>query len=180
MIKAECLHSIEISGASPHEVLLYSKFFKIILIFFFYFEGPCFGCVGVNGGSESLDQLHVSEKEVLWYEGLDPDTRTIKKAFTTETQVLQAFWCRFRGSADGAKDESRKKECGAVCIVEQKCLGVHMDTGAIHYVPFPFPVSEVFLCSRWLPPPSPSPSPPSLPPPLPLSSSSHFSLSSNQ
>ena len=112
---------------------------------FFSMKAPSSSCVGVNLDTKSLDQLYASEREVVWFEGLNPQTRTVKKAFSTETTVLQVFWCKFLEEACVAGGRRQGGECGAVCIVEQKYLGVHMDTGAVHHVPFPFPVSFFFM-----------------------------------
>ena len=98
--------------------------------------------MGVNPESQSHDQLYVSRSEVIWYEGLNLDSRTVRKVYRTETPVLQVFWCNFleegRMGAGGGK-----RGCGSVCIMEHSCLGVYMATGAVHYVPFPFPVSHL-------------------------------------
>lgn len=74
-------------------------------------------------------------QQVTWLEGLDPNTETIKKIYSADTPILQAFWCRFPDEGGGAKG------CGCVCIREQGCLGIYMDSGAVYFVPFLFPVS---------------------------------------
>ena len=97
----------------------------------------------MNPSTGSSDELYVSGRRVVWFEGLNPRTRTVKKVYNVDTDVLQAFWCRFRG-AKGQKKEAGKKdkenedgvEC--VCVRESKCLTLFMQTGAVHYVSLPF------------------------------------------
>lgn len=99
--------------------------------------------VGASPVSGSHDQLVISDKQVVWYEGLDPSIQTVRKVYSTDTAILQAFWCNFsleednkrRGPGGGAK------RCGGVCIREQESLGIYMESGVVHYVPFPFQAS---------------------------------------
>lgn len=92
-------------------------------------------CVGINPESGSRDELVVGDCRVIWYQGLDPSTQTVCKVYTVDTPILQAFWCNFSESEGGAKGR------GSICIREQGCLGVYMENGAVHHVPFPFHVS---------------------------------------
>lgn len=86
----------------------------------------------------SHDQLVVRDQQVIWYEGTDPSTQTVRKVYNVETTVLQAFWCNFsEGGATG---------CGSIVIREQDTVGIYMESGAIHYIPFPFPVSSCDVC----------------------------------
>ena len=92
-----------------------------------------------NPSTGSHDQLVTRGRQVTWLEGLDPETETIKKVYSVETPILQAFWCRFPEEGGGVRG------CGCVCIREQGCLGIYMDSGAVYFVPFLFPVSLSFL-----------------------------------
>lgn len=65
---------------------------------------------------------------MIWWQGLDPSTRTVKKVYGAETMVLQAFWCHMC--------EER-----VLCVRERECLAILMESGAVHYVPFTFLVS---------------------------------------
>lgn len=85
--------------------------------------------------SATLDELIVEgQKQVIWYHGLDPYCRVIHKVYSVDTPVVQAFWCHFSEGEDSV----------AVCIQEESCLGVYMETGAVHYASFPFQVSLVY------------------------------------
>ena len=44
---------------------------------------------------------------MVWLEGLNPAVRTVKKVYSVETEILQAFWCRFR-SKNSDKDRGRR------------------------------------------------------------------------
>ncbi len=74
-------------------------------------------------------------RKVTWFQGLDPATQTIKKVYSVDSPILQAFWCRFPEEGGGVRG------CGCVGVREQGCLGIYMDSGAVYFVPFPFPVS---------------------------------------
>lgn len=121
-------------------------------------------CVGVNPVSGSHDQLVGGARQVVWHQQLDPRTQTVHKAYTTDHDIIQAFWCKFPaseraqggvGRAGGAGSQRggvKRAEDMCVCIREQGsadskhgCLGLFMETGALHYVPFPFPVSEYHM-----------------------------------
>ena len=117
MLKVEYLHALEVNKA------------------------PCkpFWCVSVNPESGSHDQLLVGDEQVIWYQGLDPSTQTVHKVYSVGTTILQAFWCNF--TEGETKSKGRVKGCGSVCIREQDCLTIYLETGAVHHVPFPFPVS---------------------------------------
>ena len=101
---------------------------------------------------------------MVWLEGLNPAVRTVKKVYSVETEILQAFWCRFRsknsdkdrgrrstphGDIDGGDSGREKTERDVdsrglvcICVREQSCLTLFLQTGAVHYVPLPFPVSS--------------------------------------
>ena len=71
---------------------------------------------------------------MIWYEGLHPHNRTLKKVYSVEGEVLQAFWCEFpRGEK---VEEQQLLRC--VCVREDSCMTLFMETGAVHYVPLPF------------------------------------------
>ena len=111
-------------------------------------------------------ELCVHGNRVVWLEGLNPGVRTVKKVYSVETDILQVFWCRFRtrktrsytdkedreGGREGRKERERgdglyvggeREEDGSLCICvrEQNCLTLFLQTGAVHYVPLPFVVS---------------------------------------
>jgi hypothetical protein len=111
---------------------------------------------------------------VVWLEGLNPGVRAVKKVYSVETDIIQAFWCRFRKVAkkprsDGKDDEEGEREEGkerrreegegdrrsgegvlCICVREQNCLTLFLQTGAVHYVPLPFLVSStmpIYICT---------------------------------
>jgi hypothetical protein len=113
---------------------------------------------------------------VVWLEGLNPGVHAVKKVYSVETDIIQAFWCRFRRAAkkprgDGKDDdeegergeEERRREEGegdkrsgegvlCICVREQNCLTLFLQTGAVHYVPLPFLVSSTgSLCPPTIP-----------------------------
>lgn len=90
--------------------------------------------MGVEPLSGSHDELVGvdDEQRVIWYEGLDPSTQTIRKVYGVETTALQVFWCKFEHS-----------EAIGVCIREKDYLGVFMESGTVQYPAFPFVVSVV-------------------------------------
>ena len=104
-------------------------------------------------------ELCVLGNRVVWLEGLNPGVRTVKKVYSVETDIVQAFWCRFRAKKprsdrkDGAGEREEWKEREGVkrsedgllciCVREQNCLTLFLQTGAVHYVPLPFIVSSV-------------------------------------
>lgn len=84
--------------------------------------------------------------------------RTVKKVYSVETEILQAFWCRFSktrktdregGEQDrnsgrdsvGDTGENDGERLMCICVREQGCLTLFAQTGTTHYVPLPFPVS---------------------------------------
>lgn len=117
--------------------------------------------MGVNPVSGSHDQLVGGARQVVWYQQLDPEVQTVHKTFTTDHKILQAFWCKFPVSqrnkggvvrAGSQKGGIEHPEDVCVCIREQGsadskhgCLGLFMETGALHYVPLPFPVSAHYM-----------------------------------
>lgn len=98
--------------------------------------------MGQSPVAGSHDRLVIRGQHVTWYEGLDPATSTVRKVYGVETPILQAFWCRF-SAEEGCGLGGGEEGCGCVCIREQECLGIYMESGAIHYVPFPFQASHV-------------------------------------
>ena len=94
-------------------------------------EDPATGCHG---------ELCVSGSRVVWYEGLHPHNRTVRKVYSVESEILQAFWCVFREEGVCSSDrEDQLLRC--VCVREHSCLTFFMQTGAVHYIPLPFLVS---------------------------------------
>ena len=109
-------------------------------------------------------ELCVRGNRVVWLEGLNPGVRSVRKVYGVETDILQALWCRFgakkpRGGekdGEGEREEEERKE-GAkgseeegllcICVREQNCLTLFLQTGAVHYVPLPFLVSFVPDCA---------------------------------
>ena len=104
-------------------------------------------------------ELCVRGNRVVWLEGLNPGVRSVKKVYSVETDILQALWCRFRakkprgGEKDGEGEREEGKE-GAkgseegllcICVREQNCLTLFLQTGAVHYVPLPFLVSSTLM-----------------------------------
>ena len=104
-------------------------------------------------------ELCVQGNRVVWLEGLNPAVRAVKKVYSVETDILQAFWCRFRakkprgagreeceGDREGKKERegAKRSEDGllSICVREQNCLTLFLQTGAVHYVPLPFLVSS--------------------------------------
>lgn len=99
-------------------------------------EDPASGCHG---------ELCVSGSRVVWYEGLHPHNRTVRKVYSVESEILQAFWCQFREegvSPSGGKSRREDQSLRCVCVREHSCLTFFMQTGAVHYIPLPFLVSE--------------------------------------
>ena len=83
-------------------------------------------------------------KKVLWLEGLHPATRSLRRGYSLDSEVLQAFWGQFEQAAsEGGTggDSEGKQVMRCVCVRESSCLTLFMETGAIHHVPLPFPVS---------------------------------------
>ena len=74
-------------------------------------------------------------------EGLHPAASSLRRAFSLDSEVLQAFWCRFEEAALEGGGGGGKREMRCVCVRESSCLSLFMETGAIHHVPLPFPVS---------------------------------------
>ena len=88
--------------------------------------------------------LCVSGSRVVWYEGLHPHNRTVRKVYSVESEILQAFWCQFsKESVSPSGGESRRgdQSLRCVCVREHSCLTFFMQTGAVHYIPLPFLVS---------------------------------------
>lgn len=88
--------------------------------------------------------LCVSGSRVVWYEGLHPYNRTVRKVYSVESEILQAFWCQFsKESVSPSGGESRRgdQSLRCVCVREHSCLTFFMQTGAVHYIPLPFLVS---------------------------------------
>ena len=99
-------------------------------------EDPATGCHG---------DLCVSGSRVVWYEGLHPHNRTVRKVYSVESEILQAFWCQFREesvSPSGGESRRGNQSLRCVCVREHSCLTFFMQTGAVHYIPLPFLVSE--------------------------------------
>lgn len=104
-------------------------------------------------------ELCVQGNRVVWLEGLNPAVQTVKKVYSVETDIIQAFWCRFRvrkprsdgkdyeGDREGRKERESDKRSGdgllCICVREQNCLTLFLQTGAVHYVPLPFLVSNI-------------------------------------
>lgn len=85
----------------------------------------------------------------------------MKKVYSVETEILQAFWCRFcktrKNDGGGGEREKKNGRNGVddrgenakgdgeglmcICVREQSCLTLFAQTGTTHYVPLPFPVS---------------------------------------
>ena len=98
-------------------------------------EDPATGCHG---------ELCVYGSRVVWYEGLHPHNQTVRKVYSVESEILQAFWCKFRQEGLSLSDgESRRGDQSprCVCVREHSCLTFFMQTGAVHYIPLPFLVS---------------------------------------
>ena len=98
-------------------------------------EDPATGCHG---------ELCVSGSRVVWYEGLHPHNRTVRKVYSVESEILQAFWCQFREesvSPSGGESRREDQSLRCVCVREHSCLTFFMQTGAVHYIPLPFLVS---------------------------------------
>ena len=72
------------------------------------------------------------ERRVIQVEGLHPLTRSLRKLYGVQSDILQAILCEFQ--EDG-------KELAGICVREASCLTLFMESGAVHYVPLPFPVS---------------------------------------
>ena len=117
--------------------------------------------VSADTATGAGSELCVQGNRVVWLEGLNPQVRTVKKVYSVETDVLQAFWCLFRTrrSSDQEGERGRKSDLNdddggekrkrdreglmCVCVREQSCLTLFLQTGAIHYVSLPFPVSPI-------------------------------------
>jgi len=97
-------------------------------------EDSITGCYG---------ELCVSGNRVVWYEGLHPHNKTVRKVYSVESEVLQTFWCTFGESVSssdgGSSGEGHSLRC--LCVREHTCLTLFMQTGGVHYVPLPFLVS---------------------------------------
>ena len=119
----------------------------------------------------AAQELCVRGNRVVWLEGLNPGVRAVKKVYSVETDILQAFWCRFRatrkpcssggGEKDGDRGEIDQGKEGAkrsgegvlcICVREQSCLTLFLQTGAVHYVPLPFLVSYTMPINTCTPP----------------------------
>ena len=77
-------------------------------------------------------------RRVLWVEGLHPAASSLRRAYSLGSDVLQAFWCCFE---DTTSEGGEKRVMRCVCARESSCLTLFMESGAIHHVPLPFPVS---------------------------------------
>ena len=98
-------------------------------------EDPATGCHG---------ELCVSGSRVVWYEGLHPHNRMVKKVYSVESEIFQAFWSQFREegvSCSGVESKRGDQPLRYVCVREHSCLTFFMQTGAVHYIPLPFLVS---------------------------------------
>ena len=120
----------------------------------------------------AAQELCVRGNRVVWLEGLNPGVRAVKKVYSVETDILQAFWCRFRatkkprgsgggggkdgerGEVDQGKEGDKRSGEGVLCICvrEQNCLTLFLQTGAVHYVPLPFLVSYTMPINTCTPP----------------------------
>ena len=88
--------------------------------------------------------LCVSGSCVVWYEGLHPHNQTVRKVYSVESEILQAFWCQFREesvSPSGGESRREDRSLRCVCVREHSCLTFFMQSGAVHYIPLPFLVS---------------------------------------
>ena len=79
--------------------------------------------MSVNSFTGSSDELYVSGRRVVWFEGLNPGTRTVKKVYSVDTDVLQAFWCHFRGVRGQTKEAGKKEKeddgVDCVCVLRE-------------------------------------------------------------
>ena len=104
--------------------------------------------------TEAGHELCVHGNRVVWLEGLNPRVRTVKKVYSVESEILQAFWCQFRTKKAGHERKNRDTDTDGrdkakrsgealmcICVREQNCLTLFLQTGAVHHVPLPFLVS---------------------------------------
>ena len=106
--------------------------------------------VSADPTTGAVSELCVQGNRVVWLEGLNPQVRTVKKVYSVETEVLQAFWCQFRTRRRSEREGERGRKSGlgddedretrkrggegslCVCVREQSCLTLFLQTGAIH------------------------------------------------
>ena len=87
-------------------------------------------------------QLLVNDNCVKWYRGIHPEASALQKVFTTDSVIIESFWCSFDDFSKTRDDNSEEKNLRCLCVREQVILTFFMDNGEIHYVPLPFMVSK--------------------------------------
>ncbi|CAL1529435.1 unnamed protein product [Lymnaea stagnalis] len=109
-------------------------------------------------GSETTfdEELYVRGTTVVWSRGGQNGIRTLVKAFTMDTPVLQAIWGSFVLSSDenvvdsSSAMGSQGKEQKGICVVESSTLSFFVEDGGEYSTPLPFQVSHTWLIKNGL------------------------------
>ena len=109
-IEAEVLHEfkpfLDVADQVAASSVSYKKFLlqsssHLAVLECHYWPRHCF---------RAEQELCVRGNRVVWLEGLNPRVRTVKKVYSVETDILQAFWCQFSRACWSRWRRPREKE----------------------------------------------------------------------
>ncbi|KAG9468650.1 hypothetical protein GDO78_022271 [Eleutherodactylus coqui] len=103
---------------------------------------------GVADPTEDVEydeELYVAGNMVIWSKGSKMNASAVYKAFTVDSQVIQALWCNFTvfgNKSENEECEDKIEKC--ICILQGSCINVHNTEGKDYIAPLPFQVANVW------------------------------------
>ncbi|XP_031572163.1 anaphase-promoting complex subunit 1-like [Actinia tenebrosa] len=99
----------------------------------------------VDGDVPCNEELYINGQTVVWSKGCSPETRTVIKSFTLDSDVIDCFWCKFTLPAPEQGICKVEESHNTLCVLENEFLNVFSTDGGVHTAALPFPVNNTWV-----------------------------------
>lgn len=103
---------------------------------------------------ECYEELFMQGNTVVWSVGKSQTVRTVQKCYSAMSLIVDCLWCTFSLPSEycnrGENQVSSGETLHSLCVVQNDCIDVLTEDGALFTITLPFPVKQVVALQEGL------------------------------
>ncbi|XP_027050305.1 anaphase-promoting complex subunit 1-like [Pocillopora damicornis] len=103
---------------------------------------------------ECYEELFMQGNTVVWSVGKSQTVRTVQKCYSAMSLIVDCLWCTFSLPSEycnrGENQVSSGETLHSLCVLQNDCIDVLTEDGALFTITLPFPVKQVVALQEGL------------------------------